>query len=130
MNKLKTLVVMIIGVVILSSCRKEVVQPTATVATKPQNMSELVASPTFDWKTTKDYQITLSGNYNEVVTVKSASGVVFHKGFMKTATAYKVSLTIPASEKSVHLIYHGQDIACPLNQAVINYSFNSKKSIS
>ncbi|MEI6823432.1 MAG: hypothetical protein WCL51_15990 [Bacteroidota bacterium] len=129
MKNLRVILVVMIGVVILSSCRKEVVQPTATVATKPQNMNELVASPTFDWKTTKDYQITLSGNYNEVVTVKSASGVVFHKGFMKTATSYKISLTIPASEKTVHLFYHGQDIACPLNQAVINYSFNTKKSV-
>ncbi|MEI6821543.1 MAG: hypothetical protein WCL51_06385 [Bacteroidota bacterium] len=126
MNILKTLVVMIIGVVILSSCRKEVVQPSVTVATKPQNMNELVASPTFDWKTTKDYQITLTGNYNEVITVKSASGVVFHKGFMKFATAYKVSLTIPASEKTVHLIYHNKDVVCNLNQAIINYSFNTK----
>ena len=119
-----------IGVVILSSCRKEVVQPTATDTKKPQNMSELVASSTFDWKTTKDYQITLSGNYNEVVTVKSTSGVVFHKGFMKTATAYKVNITIPTSEKTVHLLYHGQDVACPLSQTIINYSFNSKKSVS
>ncbi len=126
MNKLKTLVVMIIGVVILSSCRKEVVQPTATVATKPQNMNELVASPTFDWKTTKDYQLTLTGNYNEVVTIKSVSGVIFHKGFMKTGTSYKVSLTIPASEKSIHLIYHGKDIVYNLIQTVINYSFNTK----
>ncbi len=129
MKKINIFLVIIIGVVIFSSCRKEVVQPTATDSKKPQNMSELVASPSFDWKTTKDYQITLTGNYNEVVTVKSASGVVFHKGFMKTATAYKVSLTIPASEKSVHLIYHGQDVACPLTQAVINYSFNTKKSV-
>ena len=126
MNNLKTLVVMIIGVVILSSCRKEVVQPTATVATKPQNMNELVASPTFDWKTTKDYQLTLTGNYNEVVTIKSISGVVFHKGFMKTGTSYKVSLTIPASEKTVHFLYHNQDVVCSLNQAIINYSFNTK----
>jgi len=130
MKTLRIILVVMIGVVILSSCRKEIVQPTATVATKPQNMSELVASPTFDWKTTKDYQITLSGNYNEVVTVKSTSGVVFHKGFMKTATAYKVNITIPASEKTVHLIYHGQDVACPLNQTIINYSFNTKKSVS
>ena len=126
MNILKTLVVMIIGVVILSSCRKEVVQPTVTVATKPQNMNELVASPTFDWKTTKDYQITLTGNYNEVITVKSVSGVVFHKGFMKSNSSYKINITIPASEKTVHFLYHNQDVVCSLNQTIINYTFNNK----
>jgi len=126
MNNLKTLIVMIIGVVILSSCRKEVVQPSVPVANKPQSMSELVASPTFDWKTTKDYHFTLSGSYNEVITVKSASGVVFHKGFMKSNDTYKLNITIPSSEKTVHLIYHGKDVVCNLNQSIINYSFNSK----
>jgi len=130
MKNLKTLATVIIAIIILSSCRKEIVQPTATVANKPQNMSELVASPTFDWKTTKDYQITITGNYNEVITVKSATGVVFHKGFMKSNDTYKLKLTLPASLKSVHLIYHGQDIECALNQTLINYSFNNKKSVS
>jgi len=130
MKNLKVVLTVMIGVVILSSCRKEIVQPSASDTKKPQTMSELVASPTFDWKTTKDYQITLTGNYNEVVTVKSVSGVVFHKGFMKSNASYKLNITIPASEKTVHLIYHGQDIVCSLNQTVINYSFNSKKSVS
>ena len=130
MKKLNLIVIMIIGIIILSSCRKEVVQPTANVANKPQNMNELVASPTFDWKTTIDYQLTLSGSYNEVITIKSKSGVVFHKGFMKSSTSYKLNITIPSSEKSIHLIYHGQDIECTLNQKIISYSFNSKKSIS
>ena len=126
----KIFLIAIIGVVIFSSCRKEMVQPTLTDSKKPQNMSELVASPSFDWKTTKDYQITLTGNYNEVVTIKSANGIVFHKGFMKSGAAYKIGITIPASEKSVHFIYHGQDVVCALNQTIISYSFNTKKSIS
>ena len=130
MKKLNLTLIMIIGIFILCSCRKEVVQPTANVANKPQNMNELVASPTFDWKTTKDYQLTLSGSYNEVITIKSKSGVVFHKGFMKSSTSYILNITIPASEKSIHLIYHGQDIECTLNQKIISYSFNSKKSLS
>jgi len=131
MKKINVLTILIIGIVILSSCRKEVIQPTNNVANKPQNMSELVASPSFDWKTTKDYQLTLTGNFNEVVTIKSKSGVVFHKGFMKSGTSYKLNITIPASEKTVHLLYHGQDIECTLNQTTINYSFNNtKKSIS
>ena len=130
MKKINIFLVIIIGVVIFSSCRKEVVQPTATDSKKPQNMSELVASPSFDWKTTKDYQITLSGTFNEVVTIKSVNGIVFHKGFMKSNASYKLNITIPSSEKTVHLIYHGQDVECNLNQPIINYSFNTKKSIS
>ncbi len=131
MKKINVLTILIIGLVFLSSCKKEVVQPTATVASKPQNMRELVASPTFDWKTTKDYHLTLTGNFNEVVTIKSKSGVVFHKGFMKSNISYVLNITIPASQKSVHLIYHGQDIECTLNQTIINYSFNNtKKSLS
>jgi hypothetical protein len=124
MKKINLLVTMIIGIVIFSSCQKEEVQAPVIDAKKPQNMSELLAIPSFKWKTTKNYQITLTGNYNDVVTVKSKSGVVFHKSFMKAAAAYKINLTLPASEKTVQLIYHGQDVECTLTQTTINYSFN------
>ena len=126
MKTLNIIIGLVITVVIFSSCRKEVVQPTVPTSNKPQNISELTACASFDWKTTKDYHFAFTGQFNEVVTIKSASGVVFHKGFMKANTAYNLNLTLPASEKVVHLIYHNADIVYNLTQANASYTFNSK----
>ncbi len=123
MKNLSFLVALMIGVFIFSSCKKDEIQAPIVDTKKPQNMSELIASPTFDWKTTKKYQISISGNFNDVITVKSKTGVIYHKGFMKTGTSYKLNITLPATETSVQLIYHGQNIECALNQASINYTF-------
>ena len=122
----KLFLILIIGLVIFSSCKKEQVQPPTVDSSKPKNMNELVANTAFDWKTTKDYQISINGNYNEVVTIKSANGVVFHKGFLKAGNTYKVNISLPAGEKNIHLIYHGADVECKLIQASINYTFNTK----
>lgn len=124
MKKINLLIVLLVGVMLITSCQKEEIQAPVVDAKKPQNMNELVASPTFNWKTTKKYQITITGNFNDVITIKSKSGIVFHKGFMKSGTSYKLNLTIPTSEKSIQLIYHGQDAECALTQAAITYSFN------
>ena len=126
MNRLNLFLALIIGIVIFSSCSKEQIQAPNVDSKKPQSMSELVASPTFDWKTTKDYHFAFSGQYNEVITVISTNGVIFHKGFVKANVAYKLNLTLPASVKSLHLIYHGQDFEQTLDQLVINHSFNTK----
>ena len=111
---------------VFTSCKKEQVEAPANNIAKPANMSQLVAATTFDWKTTTDFQISLTGTYTEVVTIKSASGVVFHKGLLKANNTYKLNITLPASEKSVHIIYHGQDVECMLNQKIINLSLATK----
>lgn len=123
MKKLSFLMALIIGVFIFESCKKDEVQIPDTKTIKPQNMDELVANPAFDWKTTKNFQFSISGKYNDVVTVKSKSGVIYHKGFMKTGTTYKLNITLPSTETIVQIIYHGQIAEIKLNQTVINYTF-------
>jgi hypothetical protein len=109
---------------IATSCKKDDIEPPTVQ--KPQNMNELVASQSFDWKTTKDFQFTINGNIDAVVKIVSANGVVYHKGFLKTNSPYKVNLSLPTYEKTVRIIYFGKDIECSLNQLVINQNFNIK----
>ncbi len=124
MKNLKIISVLVISVVILSSCRKDDILPPANQ--KPQTMNELVASPSFDWKTTRDYQFTINGFNNGLVKIVSASGVVYHQGFMKANTAYNVKLSLPTYEKSVRLLFWGKDVNCLLSQPAINYTFTNK----
>lgn len=107
-----------------TSCKKDDIEPLTVQ--KPQNMDNLVANQSFDWKTTKDFQFTINGNIDAVVKISSSTGVVYHKGFLKTNSPYKVNLSLPSYEKTVHIIYFGKDIECSLNQSIINQTFNIK----
>lgn len=124
MKKSNLLIVILLLSYIITSCRKDdFVPPTPK---KPRSMNELVASSTFNWKTTRDYQITIKGFYNDVIRIVSANGIVYHKGFMKANTDYIVKLSLPSYETKIHFIYFGKDIEYTLNQSVVNYTFSNK----
>lgn len=106
----------------LGSCKKDDVQPPAKQ--KPQTMDELVASPNFNWKTTKEYQFVLKGNYNSIVKITAQSGTLYHKAILKANTVYAIKVTLPSYEKKVRLQYLGNDVEVNLTQATINYNFN------
>lgn len=108
----------------LVSCKKDDIQPPAKQ--KPQTMDELVASQNFNWKTTKVYYFNLSGGNDGIVKILSADGNVYHKGFMRANTNYSIKVTLPSYEKSVRLVYWGNDINCLLSQTSISYSFTIK----
>lgn len=110
-------------VFLATSCKKDDIEPA--VIQKPQTMNELVASPTFNWKTTKDYQFTITGKHDAVVKVLSSNGVVYYKGFIKANIAYNFSLTLPSYENAVRINYFGKTIECNLSQTKINQTFNN-----
>jgi hypothetical protein len=113
---------LILGIMIFASCRKETIQPV--VDPSPTTMDQLVISKNFDWKTTKDYQFTVTGSSNHTLRIASASGTVYHKAFLVKNVPYSVNLTLPSYEKSIHLLYNGQDITCQLSKTVISYTFS------
>lgn len=115
---------LILITLIFTSCRKDDIAPPTK--NKPQNLNELQANSNFDWKTTKDYQFTLKGNNSGVVKIISESNDVYYIGFINANSATTIDITLPSFEKSVRLVYWGNDIKCQLNQKNINYTFISK----
>jgi beta-glucanase (GH16 family) len=109
-------------VFVLASCKKDEIQPP--VKPKPQSMDELTASPTFDWKTTKEYQLILKGNANAVVKVLSPNGNLYHKALLKANMVYSSKVTLPSYEKKVKLQYADKSVEINLTQNTINYNFN------
>jgi hypothetical protein len=106
-------------VFVFSSCKKDRFdEPKA-----PEKMEELAVPASFDWKTTKDYSVTLSAYTNGIVEVTNSAGAVYQKAFLSTGQPYTMKLTVPSYETTIRLKFMGktQDIA--LSSSNISYQF-------
>ncbi len=87
-------------------------------------MDELEIPSDFNWKTIKDFQLTLTGYANSIVEVTSPQGTVYQKAFLTKNEPYSIKLTVPTYEKSIRLKYMGQIIELELASNEIEYVFN------
>ena len=118
MKKLYVLLVILAGVSLLSSCTKEILPNP-----DPQTMNDLVIKDSFNWKTTTDYEFTVTGNINRLLTVTSTDGTIYKKVSLTANQPLKVTLTIPSYENKVNLRFNGQIIEVALVGTSITYSF-------
>jgi ABC-type oligopeptide transport system substrate-binding subunit len=107
--------------VLFSSCKKDRFD---YVESKPENMGELTVPSSFDWKTTKDVQLTLTAPGNGIVEVNNSQGATFQRAFLMPNQPYEMKLTVPSYEKTVKLKFMGQEVSLELGTANINYQFN------
>ncbi len=91
---------------------------------KPENMEELTIPSSFDWKTTKDIQLTLTAQSNGIVEVTNSQGIAFQKAFLMPNQPYTMKLTVPSYEKTVKLKFLGQEASLELGIASLSYQFN------
>lgn len=123
MKVIKSLKLMLIGMLLLNSCYKDDSRPYDEKQAIPASMENLAIQSTFDWKTTKKYKITIRGNVNNIVKITSESGVVYQKVFLVAGTDCVTIITLPAYEKNVHLVYNGQNVELILSSAPLTYTF-------
>jgi len=90
----------------------------------PVTIQNLTVKPTFDWKTTIQYKFTLTSKSNNAVVIVSPSGNVNRKYFLTGNSPFEVSFSVPAYQKTIHLLFNGHDVELPLNSPNISYSFN------
>lgn len=132
---MRNLIILIaIGVIFsLSSCTKETASsmapPAAQVTTPPvaaqiTKTDQLKVASDFNWKTTKEILLTLTGTSNSLVEVASANNSVYERAYLSKDLAYTMKLTVPSYETSVHLLYLGKDVNVALNSNNIDYKFN------
>ncbi|MBS4058506.1 MAG: hypothetical protein KGZ82_14400 [Bacteroidales bacterium] len=120
MKKLFILGILGLGLALVS-CRKHFDTPKPSTITTMDDMS---VPTTFDWKTFKDVQITLTGYANGIVEVTSPKGAIYQKAFLSTGMPYTMKLTVPSYETSAKLNYMGQSITIEFGTQPINYVFN------
>ncbi|HMM10504.1 MAG TPA: hypothetical protein PKE03_00220 [Bacteroidales bacterium] len=103
----------------LYSCRKDRFEPN-----QPKNMEELQVPAGFDWKTTKDYALTITANNDGMVEVTNSNDVAYQRAFLTSGTPYTMKLTLPSFEKTVKLKFQGMTTNLALSGQNLNYQFN------
>lgn len=121
LNMKKHILITVLALAALfTSCRKDRFDgPKA-----PEKMEELTVPASFDWKTTKDIQITFNANASGIVEVMNASNIAYQKAFLTASQPYVMKLTLPAFEKTVKLKFQGKITDLPLSGSSLTYQFN------
>ncbi len=113
-------IIAIILTVVLTSCKKDrFFEPDKT----PENMEQLTVPSSFDWKTTKDIQLTLSAPSNGIVEVSNSQNVAYQKAFLTPGQTYMMKLTLPSYEQNIKLKFLGQVVDIQVTGTSISYQF-------
>ncbi|MBL6944465.1 MAG: hypothetical protein ISR56_08900, partial [Bacteroidales bacterium] len=73
----KIILVLAVLTVFLSSCKKDFTELEKPIANK--TMVDLTIDDNFNWKTTKDIEVKLTGLNKDVVKINSIDGSNYHK---------------------------------------------------
>lgn len=125
----KFVLISIAFVFILGSCQKNWDQiaednQTNSVNTELETMSDMVVSSEFNWKTTKDITLNLSGfNKDDIICINSIDGNIYQKAFVNSGDNYNTKITIPTYASELKLIYNGKTINISVSGNEINYKF-------
>lgn len=111
-----TLLIMLLG---FSSCKKEL----SPVSPEDITIQDIQVSADFDWKTTKDIQITVTGNDNGLLQVTNADDIPYQKVYLTGGQSYMMNLTLPGYETAVKLKFMGEEVTLELTSNNLNYQF-------
>lgn len=97
MQKLVTMS-LVSAILLLGSCKKEVTDPPIT---DPDNPIELKASSTFNWRTTKNVQVSVSAlalpkDVNRKFSIELENGSVVYEAIHNMKEDVQFSITLPA----------------------------------
>ncbi len=118
----KMILIFAVLTVVFSSCRKDFTEKEELLENK--TMVDLTIDDNFDWKTTKDIQVNLTGHTKGVVLINSIEGDNYHKGMLSSDIEYSTKITVPTYINEVELAYDGQVYQLPFDSKKIQYNFN------
>jgi len=125
MRKLRIFLVMLVGLFVFASCQKDNPIPspgTPSAATK--TMDAMVVKPTFDWKTSVQYKLTLKSKSDNSVILVTPSGSVNQKFYLIANSPLTAVLSAPSYEKTIHLLFNKHDVEISLSGPTLSYTFN------
>lgn len=116
-----TILASVAAMLAFASCKKDHNEPTDQ---QPESMDQLVVPDSFNWKTTKNFQLTVQAGSQGIVEVNSVAGPSFQKAYLQPGQAYVMQLTVPAYEKNIKLRFAGQEVLLQLDSNTnLTYSF-------
>lgn len=91
------------------SCIKKLDQEPTPPASEATNFSEIKATESFSWSTTKKVNFSFNGSssndYELVLKITDADGGVLMQKLQKASETYKVVLDVPAHYETLTVIY-------------------------
>mgnify|MGYP000353771548 CR=1 FL=1 len=117
----KTLVLLFSIALLISACNRN--QNEDPAPETPTSMEDLEVSQNFDWKTTQNYQLKITGTTSNIIKILSEDGVTYQSAFITANVTYNTKLTVPSYEKKIRLKYSGQEVILDLDSETINYDF-------
>lgn len=119
---MKKVILLIMIIFSLASCKKENIDPVIVPTV------ELEASDNFDWKTTKDITLEISGmdvssSINRTLYVKSSIGDTIYKELLFMNKDYTLVFTVPSTERSIDLEYGTKKQKIDLVSNVITFDY-------
>ncbi len=107
---------------LFSSCHKNINENEPLPENK--TMSDMVVNDNFDWKTSTDIDVLLTGSKRSMISINSTDGNNYHKGLLYPDVEYTTKITIPTYVTEIELAYDGQIIQLALENKKIEYNFN------
>lgn len=90
-----------------------------------ETMNELKVPSDFNWKTTRDYQFSITTASDGIATISNEDGtVVYQKAFMTANNAYQMKMALPTYETKVRLSFKGQIELIELDNTSLSHQFN------
>jgi len=123
----KLVFLMVLLVMTLFSCRKMDIDP---INNNPVPTTELQASSSFDWKTSKDITLNIIGmkdinpNISNILYVKSSNGdTIYYNDLLVMINNYTIKFAVPTTETNVIVIYGSKTQMIDLLSNTITFDY-------
>ncbi len=87
-------------------------------------MVDLTIDDNFNWKTTKDIEVSLSSSSNEAVIIKSQTGDVYLKAFLTSGQEFDTKITVPTYVTDVTVVCKNQSLQVSVVNNKLDQYFN------
>lgn len=112
-----SIIIILLG---FTSCRKELSQGNP----EDKTIHDIQVSDEFNWKTTRDIQLTLTANADGIIEVANDQGIAYQKAYLTSGTPLLMKFTVPSYEDQITLKFSGQEVSLGLDSENLSYQFN------
>jgi hypothetical protein len=120
---MKNVLIFLFSVTVVFSACKRNIQEEEPTPTGPVTMDDLVVNSDFDWKTTVDYELSITSSANNIVEVVSMEGTVYQRAFISAGQTYVMKLTLPSYTEKVKVKFMGKEKEVELTSEIITCVF-------
>lgn len=123
MKKFAALIML--SLLILSACRKEMNVEPDPQQTDTLTMSTMEVSDDFDWKTLRDIEVNVTSKAQAVLYIKSSNEEqIYHKALIQPGILYPTLITIPSCETELIFSAGAQKQRIVIGQGIVTVVFN------